>query len=208
MILYNNILTLTLYEQIQVQKSYRNRIKKNPYIKTYGNAQKATGMWHFIGNKESNSENLTLLKNPMADSENALNAYENIVKTFKNKNFVGKIIQFKIMMLKMLFHLFGDIHMPDHTGSYYNSTIVSPKNKFWGDQGGNRQNINFYTNMNKKEKTNIHYNLNLLTFTIIGKADYKDFQMILSNLTSKHSLIEQLLNILKNILISTIHVRN
>ncbi|KAL4437677.1 hypothetical protein ABPG74_012352 [Tetrahymena malaccensis] len=138
--------------------SYEENAVWGDDIKTYGNAQKAMGMWHFIGNKDSNPENLpNLQKDPMADSENALSAYDNIVKTLQNKGFVGKITEFKIMMLKMLVHLVGDIHMPHHTGSYYNSTILGPKQELWGDQGGNRQKINFYTADGKKEKTNIHF---------------------------------------------------
>ncbi|EAR89888.1 P1/s1 nuclease (macronuclear) [Tetrahymena thermophila SB210] len=137
--------------------SYEENAVWGDDIKTYGDAQKAMGMWHFIGNKDSNPENLTLVKDPMADSENALNAYDNIVKTFKNKSFIGKITEFKIMMLKMLVHLVGDIHMPHHTGSYYNSTIVGPNKEIWGDRGGNRQKIKFYTSTGKKESTDIHF---------------------------------------------------
>ncbi|KAL4480278.1 hypothetical protein ABPG74_020794 [Tetrahymena malaccensis] len=126
-------------------------------IKVYGDAQKAMEMWHYIGNKDSNPENLALKKDPMADSENALNAFTNIVKVLTNEKYVGQITEFKVNMLKMLVHIVGDIHMPHHTGSYYNSTIKSPKNEYWGDLGGNRQSINFYTSTGEKKSTNIHF---------------------------------------------------
>ncbi|KAL4506058.1 hypothetical protein ABPG72_013819 [Tetrahymena utriculariae] len=126
-------------------------------IKVYGDAQKAMEMWHYIGNKDSNPENLVLKKDPMADSENALNAYTNIVKVLTNDKFVGQMTEFKVNMLKMLVHIVGDIHMPHHTGSYYNSTFKSDKNEFWGDLGGNRQSINYYTITGEKKTTNIHF---------------------------------------------------
>ncbi|EAR89889.1 P1/s1 nuclease (macronuclear) [Tetrahymena thermophila SB210] len=139
--------------------SYEENAVWGDDIKTYGDVQKAMGMWHFIGNKDSNPYNLTLYKDPMADSENALNAYANIVKTLTNKNFVGKITEFKVSMLKMLVHLVGDIHMPHHTGTYYNKTFVKEKGKdiYSGDKGGNKQKIQFYTSTGKKEKTDIHF---------------------------------------------------
>ncbi|EAR93525.3 P1/s1 nuclease (macronuclear) [Tetrahymena thermophila SB210] len=127
-------------------------------IKVYGDAQKAMEMWHYIGNKDSNPQNLTpLKKDPMADSENALNAYNNIVKVLTNEKFVGQMTEFKVNMLKMLVHIVGDIHMPHHTGSFYNATYKNDKGEFWGDLGGNRQMINFYTSTGEMKKTNIHF---------------------------------------------------
>ncbi|KAL4437678.1 hypothetical protein ABPG74_012353 [Tetrahymena malaccensis] len=139
--------------------SYEENAVWSDDIKSYGDAQKAMGMWHFIGNLDSNPYNLTLYKDPMADSENALNAYANIVKTLTNKNFVGKITEFKVSMLKMLVHLVGDIHMPHHTGTYYNKTFEKEKGKgiYSGDKGGNKQNILYYPQTGKKQKTNIHF---------------------------------------------------
>lgn len=116
-------------------------------------------MWHYIGNADSNPENLVLKKDPMAISENAVNAYTNIVKVLTNDKFVGKITEFKVQMLKMLTHIVGDIHMPHHTGSFYNSTYENPdvKGEFWGDLGGNRQNITFTNAAREKRNSSIHF---------------------------------------------------